>query len=181
MPDRPERRRALFIQDHVDVNRAFGLVVESCRSEAEWLTPLADAATKRGEELLVGIGPAWALGLLSCGVRVRRGGCHTRGDSLVVPIEWEAEQIPRAFPVFAGEIEVTPLQHGVCRLILSGSYAVPLGEFGRRLDSLVLHRVAESTVRSFLGHLAAALEESGEPALLPPTRTDLGDLRPGLA
>jgi hypothetical protein len=50
------------------------------------------------------------------------------------------------------------IQLGPKFLILSASYVPPLGELGWRLDRALLHRVAESTVRSFLLRLAASLE-----------------------
>lgn len=73
-------------------------------------------------------------------------------------MKWEAVHFPSLFPVLEGDLEFAPLGGPQCRMILSASYVAPLGELGRRLDKALLHRVAESTVRSFLVRLATALE-----------------------
>ncbi|HMK97435.1 MAG TPA: hypothetical protein VK425_07805, partial [Acidimicrobiales bacterium] len=73
-------------------------------------------------------------------------------------IKWQAAERPALFPVLEGDLELVPLGADRSRLILSASYVPPLGELGRRLDRAVLHRVAESTVRSFLRRLASSLE-----------------------
>ena len=43
-------------------------------------------------------------------------------------------------------------------LTLMGRYEPPMGAVGRSVDRLVLHRIAEACVRSFLHRTAANLE-----------------------
>jgi hypothetical protein len=45
-------------------------------------------------------------------------------------------------------------------LTLMGRYEPPLGAVGRGLDRLVLHRIAEACIRSFLRRTAANLEHT---------------------
>jgi hypothetical protein len=56
------------------------------------------------------------------------------------------------------ELVLTPLGPDLTHVTFRGSYDPPLSGFGAVLDRIALHRVAESTVRSFLQRLAAALE-----------------------
>jgi hypothetical protein len=112
--------------------------------------------------MLMRIGPSWAAGVLARRVRIRLGRVHERGSTTVVPIGWESAVHPSLFPVLSGDLEITPLGEDTCRIGLSASYLTPLGELGRRLDRAVLHHVAQSTVRSFLGRLASSLEPEKE-------------------
>jgi len=52
-----------------------------------------------------------------------------------------------------------PVPFGPCRRdqIFRGSYAPPLGDMGERLDRLLLLRVAEATIRSFMRRLEDSL------------------------
>jgi hypothetical protein len=64
------------------------------------------------------------------------------------------------------DLEITPLGAEESQLRLSGSYDPPLGPVGRQLDRLLLHQLAEATVRALLGQLVAALvmEQASPPA-----------------
>jgi hypothetical protein len=152
----------------VDVPRSIGQISRLCTNDP-FLAPIATAATTDGQRVLMLTGHEGPAGLFSREVRVSVGTCHGRGGSLVVPMEWEAIHFSRLFPMLSGDLELAPLGPHSCRIILSASYAVPLGEVGRRLDRLVLHGVAESTVRSFLQRLALALERpEGSPVARAP-------------
>jgi hypothetical protein len=48
--------------------------------------------------------------------------------------------------------------HALCFVANVRSYRPPLGKVGQAVDHLVLHSVAGSTVRSFLGRLAEVAE-----------------------
>lgn len=157
-----EKERALFVHDFVDVGRPIEVAEDWCHGDGSRLEPLASAAGQDAHELLVRIGPSWASGRISRDVRVALGACRERGAGLAVSIRWEAVQFPGLFPVLDGDLEFAPIGPSECRVILSASYVAPLGELGRRLDRAVLHRVAESTVRSFLVRLAATLESTDE-------------------
>lgn len=157
------RTRALLLQDFVDVECSLEEIRRGCcERDNGWISPLANAAGREGEAILMRIGPAWAAGIFSREVFVRLGPPRSRGDSVVVPLEWEAAGLSSLFPVLSGDLEIVPLGPRLCRVVLSASYVAPLGEVGRTLDRAILHRVAESTVRSFLGQLARGLE--GDPA-----------------
>jgi hypothetical protein len=135
--------------------------------DGSWFAPLATAAEKEGEALYFRIGPSWASGRATRTVRVSLGLPHDRGDTLVVPLSWKSSELPSLFPMLDGDLQLAPLDEQSCRVTLSASYVPPLGALGGGLDRALLHRVASSTVRSFLARLADSLEsetvaESGE-------------------
>lgn len=152
------KTRALFVYDFVDVSCPLDVARQWCSGDGRRLGPLASAAGQDAAALLMRIGPSWAAGRLSREVQVNLGWCRQRGEGVAVSMKWEAVHFPSLFPVLEGDLEFAPLGGPQCRMILSASYVAPLGELGRRLDKALLHRVAESTVRSFLVRLATALE-----------------------
>jgi hypothetical protein len=129
----------------------------------EWLGPLAVSAAEDGRALQVRIGPV-AVPALSKVARVRLGQPYQRGDVTVVPMVWEATRVPAAFPVLEADLEVASLGPGTTQLSLLGRYQPPLGEIGERLDRLLLHRVAEASIRAFLRRLAESLGTTPAPA-----------------
>ena len=84
---------------------------------------------------------------------------YQRGQVTVVPIRWIATgPIGGAFPVLDANLEMTAMD-GQTKLEMVGSYRPPLGKVGEAIDRLVLHSVARSTIRSFLGQLAQVAEQ----------------------
>ena len=168
-----ERPRALLTWDFVDVACPVAAARQRLCGRGGWLGGMADQAGREGDALMARIGPTWAHGLLARKVVVQLGPCRERGRAVVVPIEWRAADHAAVFPVLSGDLEVDSLGEDMCRVVLSASYLPPLGELGQVLDRALLHRVAESTVRSFLRQLAASLEaeetarESGTSSTLP--------------
>ena len=65
--------------------------------------------------------------------------------------------------MLSADLEVAALDPDLTQLTLRGSYDPPLGAMGRRLDRLLMHRVAEASIRSFLRHLADGLS-TAQPA-----------------
>lgn len=126
-------------------------------NHGEWLAPLASAAAGEGEALRLRVGPLEALPVFSKTVIVRVGQPIERGEITVVPLTWEATTTPGLFPVLSADLEVAALGDDFTQLTLQGRYDPPLGSLGQRIDRLLMHRIAEASVRSFLGHLAAHL------------------------
>jgi hypothetical protein len=123
----------------------------------EWLAPLAAAAMDEGEALRLRVGPMSALPMLSKTVRCEVGPALTRGEVTVVPLTWRATSAPGLFPVLSADLEVAALDPGLTQLTIHGRYEPPLGAVGRRIDRLLMHRIAEASVRSFLRRLVATL------------------------
>jgi hypothetical protein len=59
-----------------------------------------------------------------------------------------------------GDLELAPLGPDQCRISLAATYTPALGRFGVQVDRALLHRVAASTVRSFLTQLASKLQST---------------------
>jgi hypothetical protein len=118
---------------------------------------VAEAAYDEGEELLSRVGPFGPVPGLSKAVSLRVGTVRDRGEGFVVPLQWSATGPTELFPVMVADLEVSPLGADESQLRLSGSYDPPLGAIGRQLDRLLLHQLAEATVRALLKQLVAAL------------------------
>jgi hypothetical protein len=159
--DPPARqvKPTVFLHDFVDVDRPVDEVAGRLDDGAGWLGSLATAAGDETGALLVRIGPTWSLGdWVARDVRVRLGLPMRHGHAMVVPVRWEDANRPGFFPVLDGDMEVAPLGADRCRIVMNASYRPPFEGVGRAIDQAILHRVAESTVRSFLHRVAAALE-----------------------
>lgn len=156
-----ERRGVIFIEDFIDVPLSLGTIQGRFARADEWLTTMASAAEEDGETLRLRIGPSWVGGRVSREVAVTLGPQRERGNARVVPLVWGATELPTMFPVLSGDLELAPLDARQCRLTLTASYLPPFGDFGRALDRALLHRVSQSTVRSFLTRVANNLEEGG--------------------
>jgi hypothetical protein len=122
-----------------------------------WLAPLAIAAADEGEALRLRVGPLEALPMLGKSVIVRVGEPISRSEVTVVPLTWQATSAPGLFPVLSADLEVASLGDQMTQLTLHGRYDPPLGAIGRRMDRLLMHRIAEATVRGFLSRLADGL------------------------
>lgn len=136
----------------------------------------AVAAYDEGEELLSRVGPYGPLPGLSKAVSMHVGDFRDRGEGFVMTLQWQATGPSELFPVMQADLEITPLGVQQSQLRLSGSYDPPMGAFGRRLDRMLLHQIAEATVRALLKQLVAALLAEPAPALdasIPPPQPDL--------
>src|SRR5580700_93683 len=122
-----------------------------------WLSPLAAEAIGDGEALRLRVGPLAGLPMLSRRVRLDVGVPLRRGDVTVVPLTWKPTAAPGLFPVLSADLEIAPLDPDLTQLTIQGRYEPPLGALGRRIDRLLMHRVAEASVRAFLNRLVSSL------------------------
>lgn len=137
------------------------------------LQQVAEAAYDEGEALLGRVGPFGPVPGLSKAVSVNVGNKRDRGEGFVMPLRWSATGPSELFPVMEGDLEIAPLGSHESQLRLSGSYEPPLGSIGRQLDRLLLHQIAEATVRAFLSRLVAALLVEPASPLAQPAPTAL--------
>lgn len=156
------KRPLIFLQDFVDVTCPFDVVRERFDGDGSWLGPLASAAETDGELLRMRIGPSWGGGRVTQEVQVTLGPNREHDDALIVTFAWDVSTLRSLIPSLDGDIEVAPLGEDRCRVTLSAAYRPPLGELGARLDRALLHRVAASTVRSFLSRVAASVQDGVE-------------------
>jgi len=154
-----ERTPAVFLRDFVDVDQPQQLVSERLSTGQSWFGRLASAAGDDTESQLVRLGLTALGDLVSREVRVRMGTPTSLEGGVVVPLRWEDGRRPNLFPVLDGNLEVASVGAGQSRLIIYASYRPPFDGVGRAIDRALLHRVAESTVRSFLRKVAETLQD----------------------
>ncbi len=132
-------------------------------SAPEWLSELAGEAQRRGDGLLaeVGVGPLGAR--LGRRVAVRLGQPVAFPSMTSLPMTWEPLGMDGLFPRLDADLEVGPLGEGRTQLAISARYRPPLGVVGQAIDRVLLHRVAEATVKDFLDRVGQAI--SGQVAV----------------
>lgn len=142
----------MFVQDFVEIDVPYEKVLALLEGSPGEVGVWGAAAYRRGERLAVGPGPA-----LSTSVEMKIGRARSGLEAATIPIEWSAVNATYLFPHMDAELVVAPLPDGGTQVRFRGAYDAPLDGFGRVLDRLALHRIAESTVRSFLERLADAM------------------------
>ncbi len=135
------------------------LVAEAFRGDpGQWLPqPAEDAGLERwllrldvgrfSRPVLASVGPPWQLGEMTWRVLSWE------------PLGEDGESLPldRVLPVFHGEIGLREVDSPT--LVMQGAYDPPLGRMGRQLDSALLHRLADRTVRELVVAVAKRLSE----------------------
>jgi hypothetical protein len=95
-------------------------------------------------------------------------------DFAVGAMRWEATGPGGAlFPALDADIKLTQAGDDASVFAICGVYRPPPGGLGAGLDRVVLHRVAQATIRTFTHRIGAAI---GDPAFSPGT-ADTGLLR----
>lgn len=157
------RDRAVLVADFVHLDLEADDVGRRLVGDGgSWLADLAAHLVPIEDEPFR-VGPG---GGLAKAVRVTTGEPRFHGDTVVVPVRWEATGPTGLFPRLDADLELSTLGPSRCRLGLTGRYVVPFGSLGKAADRLMLHRVAEGTFRRFLTGLASrltALEDGSEP------------------
>jgi hypothetical protein len=77
-----------------------------------------------------------------------------------VPLTWEPVGLEGVLPRLDANIELGPLGEGRTQLAISARYQPPLGVVGHALDRVLLHRVAEATLKDFLDRVGQAISLS---------------------
>jgi hypothetical protein len=95
-------------------------------------------------------------------VKIQLGKPLDRGYPIFIPIKWHAKDQAGLFPAMDAELEITPLsdEPPLTQIGLKGFYRPPLGPLGAVGDALLMHRVAEASVRHFVSDLAVRLRDA---------------------
>jgi hypothetical protein len=80
-----------------------------------------------------------------------------QGDWLVIPVGWRATGPTQFFPVLDGKLTVQPIGPRYSTLWMGATYQPPLGGLGKEIDEVVMHNVAEATIRDFVETVATRL------------------------
>jgi hypothetical protein len=148
----------MFIRYYIELPLPVAVVKRALvGSSAGWLSAMAGEAQARGDGLLgeVGVGPL--------GVRLRRQvtiqlGEPVRFPSMTsLPLTWEPVGLEGLLPQLDANLELGSLGEDRTQLAISARYRPPLGVVGRAVDRVLLHRVAEATLKDFLDRLGQAI------------------------
>ena len=94
------------------------------------------------------------VGGLAKTVEIESVPAYDRGSATVIPLRWTATgPLGSAFPVLDANVELTGSEAGTDLLVV-GTYRPPFGALGVALDRLVMHGVAQATIRRFALQLA---------------------------
>lgn len=113
-----------------------------------------------GERITARVGPKNWPAAFGKSVEVRSGPIRRHGDAMLIAFSWEARGGASLFPCLYGDLEIAPLGPDQTVLTIRGSYEPPAGRLGRVADDLLLHRIAQSTIRAFLDALGDQLSRS---------------------
>jgi hypothetical protein len=107
-----------------------------------------------------------SVGIHVAGVPVRKRVSVEFGEPVrtstwaVIPISWKPTFGRKLLPVMNGKVDVSPVSKDETRLTVSGMYEPPLGRLGEQLDEVLMHNVAEGTVKELAEKIAERLESS---------------------
>ena len=124
-------------------------------SPAEWLSAMAGAAQERGDGLLteIGVGPPGTR--LRRPVRIQLGGPVGFPSMTSLPLTWEPVGLEGLLPRLDANLELGSLGGDRTQLAISARYRPPV--VGQAVDRVLLHRVAEATLKDFLDRVGAAI------------------------
>jgi hypothetical protein len=144
---------------------------------ADWLSMVAGEAQRRGDHLLteMGVGPLGPR--LGRRVTVQVGQPVRFPSMISLPLTWEPVGLEGVLPRLEANLELGSLGKDQTQLAISARYRPPLGVLGRTVDRVLLHRVAEATLKDFLDRVGAAITSqaeatNGAPATRPSRRIE---------
>jgi hypothetical protein len=132
------------------------------------LTSVSARAYGEGFIGLARTGPFGPMRGLSRLVMVHFGAWVDGDGSATLPLRWQATGPSGGlFPALDANITLTPDGEESTMIRLDGAYRPPLGRLGARIDEVVLHQVAKSTIHSFITQIADGI--TSPPGSWPPT------------
>jgi hypothetical protein len=146
----------MFVYYFVHVERPFDEVEPALLRMLPGLRGWAEDAYREGERLRARIGPG---GRAAKNVRIEAGRPARGANETWLPLSWEATGAPGLFPRMEADVVIARVGPELTHVALRGSYRVPLGVVGRALDRMLLHRVAEASVKAFVDRMGTALRE----------------------
>jgi hypothetical protein len=149
----------MFIRYYLDLSLPFEEVEEGLLADPEvWLPGVAREAEDRGEQLLGEVGFSFEDDhRLSKEVHIVLGPPYRTSGKTLLPLSWKATGPERLFPSLDADLEIAALGRSRTQLSISARYRPPLGVVGKTLDRVLLHRVAEATVKDFLDRVGEGI------------------------
>lgn len=118
---------------------------------------IGDIAYRQAEDLRARVGPG--LAGFAKAVRLEVGDPIVGPGDTLIPVSWVATGAPGLFPRLDGELVVSEVGDELTQIVFRGSYDPPLGGVGEALDRVVLHRLAEATVKRFVDGVITAVSD----------------------
>jgi len=151
----------MFVRYFVELPARFQDVEEALLAESHtWVPAAAGDAEEGGDRLLAEVGFGSDGHRIEKRVEVDLEAPIRLLSKTILPMRWRAEGAGRLFPSLDADIEVAALGSERTQLSISGRYRPPLGPAGRAMDRMLLHRVAEATIKDFLERIGAALRSA---------------------
>jgi carbon monoxide dehydrogenase subunit G len=159
----------VLVSDFAQIDRPFEAVREELvASGSAWLGDSLVAAYEEGERLSLKVSSAIGPLRVSKRVWAELGEMDLKPDRITQPLRWRAAGTTGLFPAMVADLEITPMGATMTSINFMGRYVPPLGPLGREVDRVLLHRLAQASVRALLervaGHLgsgAGAPHEAG--------------------
>lgn len=148
----------MFVRDEVLVDATLEAARERLAKLDGWFLTAADDAYREGIAALVRVGPLGAAPGISRLVEVRFRSLAAQDHRAGLALRWDVRGVGGSlFPVLDADLVLTSAAENKTMLTLAGTYRPPLGGLGAEIDRLILHRIAEATIRNFLNRIASAL------------------------
>lgn len=149
----------MFVQEFALVDCPYDDVARRLEAHLDDVLGAAVEETRAGgERLRRKVAPPGWPDAFGRSVFLRVGPVRRQPTNLLVAFSWESAGAAALFPRLEADIEVTSYGTSETSLTLRGRYDPPAGPLGRRLDELVLHRIALATIRAFLDSVRDSLD-----------------------
>ena len=147
----------MFVRDEVMLDVGFDEARDRLAKLDRWFPDASDDVYREEIAVLAPIGPPGPAPGASGLAAIRLQSLAARDGRAGLALRWEVRGAAGLFPVLDADLTLAPAGEDAALLTLAGAYRPPLGNLGAELDRLLLHRVADATIRHFLDRVAAAL------------------------
>jgi hypothetical protein len=148
----------VFVRDEVMLDVGFDEARDRLAKLDRWSPDASDDVYREEIAVLAPIGPPGPAPGASGLAATRLQSLAARDGRAVLALRWEVRGAAgRLFPVLDADLTLAPAGEDAALLTLAGACRPPLGNLGAELDRLLLHRVADATIRHFLERVAAVL------------------------
>jgi hypothetical protein len=97
------------------------------------------------------------MGKVAKEVRLVIGAPEVHRSGIIYPVSWSAVGSEMLFPRLTAELIISHVGPDRTRIVMDGTYQPPLGQLGKVVDRVVLRRVADATVKTWVDHLAESI------------------------